>query len=456
MKMPRLVLAAPKSGSGKTTIVCGLLQAFKNRGLMPAAIKCGPDYIDPMFHREVIGAKSANLDLFFTDSETSKSIFAKATEGCDLAVIEGVMGYYDGLGGTTTTASTYHVAITTKSPTVLILDAKGASMSLCAMAKGFADFRADANIAGVILNRCSAMQYKMLAPLFDEIGLKTFGFVPNLPQFNLESRHLGLITAQEIGNLQEMLQGLAAELEASLDLEGLLQLAECAEELDAKSLKIPKIVENSPRIAVAKDRAFCFYYVENLNILEELGGEIVYFSPLNDTELPECDGLYLGGGYPELYAEKLANNHSMLASIREKTQTGLPTFAECGGFMYLHETLTDDTGKIHNLAGVISGNTHNIGKLSRFGYVNLITQKDNLLCQKGQQITAHEFHYFDSTFNGEDFLAKKPVGTRQWPCIHGGETLFAGYPHIYFYSNLDFPKNFIRKSSEFRSNYGAL
>ncbi|MFI3312902.1 MAG: cobyrinate a,c-diamide synthase [Eubacteriales bacterium] len=450
MKLPRVLLTAPKSGCGKTTVVCGLLQVLKNRNLKTAAIKCGPDYIDPMFHREVIGAKSANLDLFFTDNETSKGILVKTAEGCDLAVMEGVMGYYDGLGGTTTTASAHHVSVTTDTPTILILDGKGASLSLCATAKGFAEFCPDSKIAGIILNRCSAMQYAMLQPQFREIGLETFGYVPNLPQFNLESRHLGLITAQEIGNLQEMLQGLAAELEKSLEIDKILALADGASDLESASIKIDKIVENCPRIAVAKDRAFCFYYNENLNILEELGGEIVYFSPLNDKKLPKCDALYLGGGYPELYGEKLENNQSMLADIHAKIASGLPTFAECGGFMYLHETTTDDNGKIHKLVGTILGNTHNIGKLSRFGYVNLIAQKDNLLCKAGESIGAHEFHYFDSEDNGTSCLAEKPTGTRKWNCVHSTETLFAGYPHIYFYGNLNFSRNFIVKASEYR------
>lgn len=456
MNLPRILLSAPKSGCGKTTIVCGLLQIFKNRGLVPAAVKCGPDYIDPMFHREVIGAKSTNYDLFFTDSETSNGFLAELAQDCDLAVIEGVMGYYDGLGGTTTSASAYHVSITTDTPTILILDAKGASLSLAATAKGFLDFRPDSKIAGVILNRCTAMQYAMLAPIFNEIGIKPYGFAPNLPDFCLESRHLGLVTAQEVGNLKEMLQGLAAELEKTLDVDGLLHLANGAPHFQGNPIKLDKIVENLPRIAVAKDRSFCFYYGENLKILQDLGGEIIYFSPLNDTKLPDCDGLYLGGGYPELYGEKLANNTSMLKSIGEKVASGLPTIAECGGFMYLHETLTDEQGKTHKLVGSVLGNSHNSGKLCRFGYVNLILQEDNLLSPKGASIGAHEFHYYDSDNNGESCCAEKPIGARSWPCVHGTATLFAGYPHLYFCGNLNFPKNFIRKCSEFRCNYETI
>ena len=438
VRVPRLVLAGTNSGCGKTTVACAVLQAFVNRGLSVAACKCGPDYIDPMFHSRIIGAKSSNLDPFFFDDDTLRYLLAENSRGCDLAVIEGVMGYYDGLSLTSTQASTFEVAQKTESPAVLIVNARGAALSVLASVQGFLQFQPDNQIRGVILNGCTAMSYGPLAREIERrFGLKACGFLPRLPDCALESRHLGLVTAQEVTDLREKMQRLASAAEKTLDLDALLQLAQSAHALDFTPPKLP--APGAPVcIGVAKDRAFCFFYEDSLALLQKLGAELVFFSPLEDEKLPEhLHGLYLPGGYPELYPEALFRNASMRASIHKAVSGGLPCIAECGGFMYLTQAIAETP-----MAGVLPGGCFDTGKLTRFGYVTLTAQKDNLLCRAGEQIRAHEFHHWDAETPGDSFAAEKPSGKR-WLCAHASATLYAGFPHFHFYANPSFAVRFL-------------
>lgn len=456
--LPRIMLAGVQSGSGKTTFTCGLLQELIRRGRKPAAFKCGPDYIDPLFHSEVIGAKTGNLDLFFTDENTAISLLAEKSQGCDLAVLEGVMGYYDGLGGTSDTASAYHLAKATRTPVVMIVDGKGASLSVCALINGFLCFRPDSQIKAVLLNRCTKMQYALLKPLIEtECGVEVLGFLPTDPQFALESRHLGLVTAEEVEGLKEKLTLLGDAVINCVNIPRLLALAEEAPPLSVYPLTVSPITEHHPIIAVARDKAFCFYYRENLELLMKLGAQLRYFSPLEDTELPQgtC-ALYLGGGYPELYGEQLQGNKALSQKIKAAIEGGLPTLAECGGFMYLHKSLTDQNEHTWELSGVLEGECRFTGSLRRFGYLQLTAGRDNLLCRAGEAIRAHEFHYFDSDCCGEDCYAEKPLRNKSWHCIHGTQTLFAGFPHLYFYSNPVFAQNFVKAADQYGgSHYGA-
>lgn len=444
-ELPRLLIAATHSGSGKTTLVCGLLQALLQRSLTPAAFKCGPDYIDPLFHRAVLGTRGGNLDLFFTPPTVAMALLAQNSAGADLAVLEGVMGYYDGLGGLSDTGSAYHLARETKTPVVLVLDARGASLSLCAQLKGFLSFRRSSGISAVLLNRCSPRQFELLKPVLEgECGVPVLGYLPQRADFAIESRHLGLV-ADELPQLRKKIAAIAAELETCVALDSLLALARSAPPLRYQSLKVTPIAASRPRIAVARDAAFSFYYTENLQLLEALGAELVFFSPLADSALPpSTHALYLGGGYPELHAERLGANWEMLFSLREAARNGLPIFAECGGFLYLHERLKDPEGKTFPMAGLIPGSCHYTGKLGRFGYIQLTAQADTLLCKKGEGIPAHEFHYYDSENNGAAFLAQKPLRPQEWHCIHAQGRLFAGFPHLYFYANPAFAEGFVR------------
>ena len=447
--IPRVLITAVGSGSGKTTLTCAIIKALMNNKLNVAAFKCGPDYIDPMFHSEIIGNKSRNLDLFLMGAEPCKYLLAKNSASSDIAIIEGVMGYYDGMGQTVESSS-YEVAKVTSTPTILVINAKGAALSIAAMIKGFKEFRADSNIQGVILNNIGEAVYNFYKDILErECGVKLCGYFPPLPsEKTFAGRHLGLVTAAETANLQETLEYLAQIAEKTIDMQALSVIAKSAPPLVYQEPKISPIADIT--IAVAKDYAFCFYYQDSLELLNELGAKIVTFSPLNDTELPKCDGLYLGGGYPELYLECLQANEQMRQSIQQAIENKLPTIAECGGFMYLMKEISDFSGQAFAMTGVVNGVSHMTEKLNRFGYVTLTAQHDNMLGKQGVRINAHEFHYSDSDCNGNSYLAQKPHGKRSWHCIEATDTLFAGYPHIHLWGNIEFAKRFVKQCADYR------
>ena len=427
--MLQLVATAPQSGSGKTTAVCALLGAMAARGLTPCAFKAGPDYIDPMFHRAVLGVESHNLDLFFSTPETVRSLYARHAAGHGAAVVEGAMGYYDGLGGVSDTASAWHLADTLDLPALLVVRPKGASLTLAATLRGLLAFRTPHHIAGILLNDCTENLYKMLRPMLErETGLPVVGYLPFLPGAAIESRHLGLKTAAEIADLQARLKLLADAAQSSIDWPLLQRLFDRPAPAAAPPVAVPPRV----RLAVARDAAFCFTYAETLEALQENGAELCFFSPLQDTALPpDIGGLYLPGGYPELYAAELAANAPMRAALKAAVENGLPTAAECGGFLYLGQTLEDADGTPHPMAGVLPGQGVKTGRLVRFGYATLTAQADSMLFAAGEQFPAHEFHHWDSTQNGTALTAAKANG-RQWACGYANAHLYAGFPHLYW------------------------
>lgn len=453
-KLPRVMFVAPNSGDGKTTVTCAVIKALLGKGHRLSAFKCGPDYIDPMFHSEVVGAPSRNLDLFMLSEKTCRYLLVKNAINKDIAVIEGVMGYYDGISGQNTAASSYDLARLTKTPVVLIVGCKGAYLSVAALIKGFAEFRKDSNIQGVILNNLPEAMYPSYKALVEkETGIPVLGFLPKIEECRIESRHLGLITAAELSGLQDLIRRLAEQAKKTIDLELLLKIAEQSPELEYEEPFIERF--GQVRIAVAKDKAFCFYYQDSLELLAEMGAELIYFSPLKDTSLPECAGLILGGGYPELYAKELSGNEKMRESIGKALNRGLPCVAECGGFMYLLDEMEtqDSEGDLlsYPMVGALQGRSFMTKKLNRFGYITLTAQKNNLLANEGEQINAHEFHYSDSTSNGTDYIATKASGGKGWSCIHADETLFAGYPHIHFWGNPAFAEKFINGCLKYKA-----
>jgi len=456
---PRIMLAAPKSGSGKTLLTCGLLEVLRRRGLNPIACKCGPDYIDPMFHRYVLGIPGRNLDSFFLPTEGVREVLVDAVreEQAGIAVLEGVMGYYDGLGGTETSASSWEIAEITDTPAILVLDCKGASLSVAAMASGFLHFRKKSHIAGVILNRVSSMYYERLAAAVEEAsGLPVLGYLPESEEYRMESRHLGLFLPGEIDRLRERIGRLADQMEKSIAVDRVLEVAGMLplrienkgkekaenESMEAESIaKFPACQEQKVtsrvRIGVARDEAFCFYYQENFRLLEQMGAELVYFSPLRDKKIPDrVDGLLFGGGYPENYARELAKNAAMRESIRRSIAAGMPFLAECGGFLYLHRTLEGSDGKHWEMAGVYPFDAYRTNRLRRFGYVRLLTSS-------GQEIHGHEFHYWESEDPGTDWEAVKPTGNRSWRCIHEKGGQIGGFPHLYYASCPDFLRKWL-------------
>ena len=494
----RFMIAAPHSGSGKTSLTCGLLRLLQRRGLDIASFKCGPDYIDPMFHRRVLGINSINLDTYFTGEAGTRSLFVKHAAGRDVAVVEGVMGFFDGLAGTETTASSYDLARVTDTPVILVVDTKGMSRSVVPLIKGFLEYVPESSaeqcrplIHGVILNRMSGMLYPKIKALIEkELPVRVLGYVPVTDKAGFGSRHLGLMQADEIADFQAKIDSLADVLSETLDIEGVLELAGEAQPLDKETCsrlsvcgeKKPTASEGSDirprcRIGVARDEAFTFYYADNLALLEEYGAEIVPFSPLRDKMLPDVDGLLFGGGYPELHTQELEANVTMRAAIKAAAEAGMPILAECGGFMYLQEGLRLKDGKTYKMCGAIPGETAMTEKLVRFGYMELTAapaesrvgreaageeargvgreaagEEPRSACPYlplGEKIRGHEFHYFDSTHNGDSCVAEKPVTGRSWPAVVCRGNLMAGFPHLYYASDPAFARRFVEACCQF-------
>lgn len=437
---PRILLAAPGSGSGKTLLTTGLLTLFQNRGIRCRSFKCGPDYIDPMFHKYVLGIDSCNLDSFFLSQEELQALFRKRAADAELSVLEGVMGYYDGIGGNSTSASTYEVATITDTPAILVVNGKGSSLSLAAQIKGFLDYRKDSHICGVILNKTNKMVGERLRPEIEKLGVRYLGAVPVCETMDIKSRHLGLTMPQEQSELRGHLNAFAKQLEEYLDVDGILELAGYSGEKLPEAGKTERTDSNKPptrRMAVAMDEAFCFYYQENLDFLRQQGWELIPFSPLRDAALPEqIHAILLGGGYPELYAKELSANEPMLAAIRNAHAEGIKILAECGGFLYLQEHLEDEMGNCWPMAGLIHADGFRTEKLGRFGYISL-TQNGAV------RIKGHEFHYWESTAPGSAFRAEKPQSDRGWDCMYRTDSLLAGFPHLYYLSGPDLILSFL-------------
>lgn len=439
--MKKIMIAGTNSGCGKTTVTCAVLQALVNRNLSVSSFKCGPDYIDPMFHKTVIGASSYNLDSYLMDSDTVKYLLQK--NGGEISVIEGVMGFYDGLSFTEK-GSSYELSQITNTNVILVVNCKGMSLSAMAVIKGFKELKRN-NIIGVIFNNLPEKLYNDMAGECRKLGVEPLGFMPYIKEAQIGSRHLGLVTAQEISDIKDKMNILADYAERYINIDKILEIADDG---DTKTM-LPYIDRIADvKIAAARDKAFCFYYEDNLQLLRELGAEIIEFSPLNNESVPECDGLILGGGYPELYADILEKNTGTLNSVKICIQSGMPCIAECGGFMYLHDSIEDNDGRGHKMAGVIKGICRKTDRLQRFGYMEMTAQSDNILCKKGDKIRAREFHYFDSNCCGNGFAAEKNGKT--WKCVNTDGNLFAGFTHIHFYANIEFAKNFIKSCEEYK------
>lgn len=437
------MIAAMESGSGKTVLTCALLRALKDRGMDVCACKCGPDYIDPMFHRRVLGVPSYNLDRFLQGAAGVRRTLARRK--ADVVVIEGAMGYYDGVNGTEE-ASAWQIAAEEDIPVLLALRPRGSSLTLAAQVKGLTDFRTPHRIAGLLLTDCRPALHALLKPLLErETGLPVVGYLPPMEQARLDSRHLGLITAEEIPDLSARVAAVAGRLEETADLDRLLALAGSAEITPSERRSAPSVC----RVAVARDEAFCFYYEESLDRLRECGAELIPFSPVRDKSLPQgADGLYLGGGYPELYAKELSENVEMLASVRAAVNSGMPMIAECGGFLYLQRELEDGGGAAWPTAGILPGRGFRAGRLVRFGYAYLTAEDDSLLFRKGERIPVHEFHHWDSTDPGAAFRTEKPSGA-SWRCGYTSPTLYAAFSHLHLGGELPLAERFVSAAAAY-------
>ena len=488
------MIAAMGSGSGKTIVTAGLLMALKKRNIAVRSFKCGPDYIDPMFHTRVLGVPCRNLDLFLLGErgvlrelsgiegsdipqETSGGFddFAFGVKGRNqesavkepdsssgigkaeqpLAVIEGAMGFYDGIGGTTK-ASAYDIAQLLGTPVILVVKPRGQSATLAAQICGLMNFRPENHIAGVILNECSAALFDHLRPIIErECGIPVFGYLPKMEEAKVESRHLGLLIADEIPEFRDRFEAIAARMEETVEIDRILACAASTEN-ETVGAKIPGMADsaweipgNNCRIAVARDEAFSFYYASSLDAIRRAGAELVPFSPLRDHCLPaDISGLYLGGGYPENYAAELSANKEMLSEIREAIEKDLPTVAECGGFMYLQEKLEGSDGNVYPMVGALTGESARTPRLVRFGYVTLTAEADSMLFRAGEPVPAHEFHHWDSTECGDALTARKYDG-RNWKCGVVNDRLYAGYPHLELGGDVPLAERFVRACREY-------
>lgn len=455
-----VVIAGANSGAGKTTITCGLLYGLKLNQKRAVAFKCGPDYIDPMFHREVLQTASYNLDSFFLPPQELRDHFTAHGEECDIRIVEGVMGYYDG-AGYTTKGSTYEIAKTVGAPVILVVNAKGMANSLLAMLQGFQKYRESSGICGVILNQVSAKTYEALKEEISQLGLVPCGYLPRLNKdLIVENRHLGLVQANELSDFQDRLARLWEVMKDTVDVESILDIAkkcpwadsENQERLSDSKAKdrggiqgIFPEPKSKVRIAVAKDEAFSFIYQENLEFLEKEGCELAYFSPLHSTSMPEnVSGVILSGGYPELYACELSENEVMKEQLRQAIRGGMPVIAECGGYMYLKDSIQSAEGKEYPMLGILPGKCEKTPHLVRFGYAILTACRDNLLGVKGSTLKTHEFHYWDSEENGDGYMAENTKGN-QYPCIYASDTMYAGFPHLYYPANVEAMQRFVEK-----------
>lgn len=429
----RIMLAAPASDAGKTTVTCALLAALSRRGQHIQAFKCGPDFIDPMFHSRITGTPCHNLDLFLCGERGVLQLMNRCGGGADLCVLEGVMGFYDGRDATPS-CSSWAVSQLTQTPVLLVLEPGGMAASLEALLRGFCGFRPN-RIAGVLFNRIQPSLYPFYSRFARQAGLEPCGFLPDVPGASLESRHLGLVTAAEIPDFDRRMALLADAAEQYVDFEALDRISALAGALPPAEPLPPVQTPPVPvRIAVARDEAFCFYYAANLDLLERAGAQLTFFSPLRDPALPpHTDGLWLGGGYPELYGRQLQQNASLRAEIAAAVRGGLPALAECGGFLYLQSRLTDAAGETFEMAGALPGESHMTAHLSHFGYTTLQAKSDNLLGPAGMRVPAHEFHCSVSSDDGGGWEACSDNGRRA--CVFSSPTLYAGYPHLHFYAD---------------------
>ncbi|GEN34203.1 cobyrinate a,c-diamide synthase [Aneurinibacillus danicus] len=438
----RIIIAGTGSGAGKTTVTLGLMAALKRRGLTVQGFKCGPDYIDPAYHTAITGRPSRNLDSWMLKEDIVSSILVRASRDADISIIEGVMGLYDGKSPTEDTGSTAEISLLTKTPVVLVVNVHSMARSAAAVVKGFQMLNPNVSIVGVIANHAgSAGHGKLVGQAVEkECGVPLLGTLVRTPDVRIPERHLGLLPAVERGELEPLFDRLGEMVEQHIALDRLLELAEAplisAEENEVLLFPLEKRSGSTVRIAIARDAAFNFYYPENLEMLEEAGAECIFFSPLAGEAVPEeADGLYIGGGFPEEFAAELAREERSRVSVRRAIEDGMPTFAECGGFMYLTEEIVTTDGESHPMVGVISGRTYMQTKRAALGYREVEGMEGNFLLPEGETARGHEFHY--STFEPSAELppayeAQSRFGSKKEGVLL--KNMVAGYTHLHFAS----------------------
>lgn len=450
MSIPRIMIAGTNSGVGKTTVTMGLELALRRRGLNVQPFKAGPDYIDTSYHTHVSGRICRNLDPWMLSKNTLLELFERQAKSSDISIIEGVMGLYDGFLGKEQ-GSSAHLSKILKSPVILILDARSLSRSAAAIALGYKEFDKAVDLRGIILNNiASSSHYRSIKYAIEKnVRLPVFGFLPKDKGLSLPERHLGLIPAQEKRPLGLSLKKTADFMEKNIDIDAIIAIAKGSKPLPDFERRIfgQKPADKKINIALASDQAFNFYYQDNLDILAHCGANLIEFSPIKDKVLPKgINGIYIGGGFPELFAEKLAKNNSLRKDIFSKAKDGLPIYAECAGLMYLSKNISDFQGRNFPMSGVFDFSVKMGKRLSALGYVNVEVVKNNILSNKNEKIRGHIFHWSylnkEPKKDGAVFLVKKngkaPVfdGFSKW-------NVLAGYTHLHFGSKIKLARNFI-------------
>ncbi|WP_379969831.1 cobyrinate a,c-diamide synthase [Ectobacillus sp. sgz5001026] len=449
----RLVIAGTGSGVGKTTVTIGIMSALRKKGYIVQGFKCGPDYIDPTYHTAVTGRNSRNLDSWMLGHEMVKDIVNRGSAGADISIIEGVMGFFDGKNPTNNVGTTAEISIITKSPVVLVVNCASMARSSAAIVKGFQSFLEETNIVGVIANRVgSEGHFRIVKTAIEqECGIPVLGYMKRDEALTIPERHLGLVPSVERGELNPFFDTLGDAVLETVEIDRLYELAETMT-LQVPSSQFETKEEKSVRIAVARDAAFNFYYQENFDILKAYGADLVEFSPLAGEIVPaDVDGLYIGGGFPEEFAKELASQSEVKQSIRAAIERGLPTLAECGGFMFLTEAIETTNGETYEMVGVIPGIVKMQTKLAALGYREVTGT--NFLLEGNLQAKGHEFHY--STFHPKDevpyaYETKGMRGRKQEGYMR--ENLIAGYTHFHFGSCPQMVVNWINRCKEMKTH----
>lgn len=453
--IPRVVIAATSSGSGKTTIVTGILASFRKMGIRAQSYKIGPDYIDPGYHQLASGKLGHNLDTWLVPEEKISDIFFSTAKDSDIAVIEGVMGLYD--GGRKGVSSTAAIAKQLGAPVILVIDVKSMGDSAAAVALGFREYDRDVNFAGVILNRVGSATHKvMICEAMERLCIPVLGCIARDGAMQLPERHLGLTPVTE-NDAQEVVARIQRAITEQVDLTALREIAQSAPPLCVKTAESDRL-KTLPNvtIAVAQDEAFSFYYTESLSVLEEMGAKLLPFSPLKDEKLPDAaDGLIVGGGFPEMFAAELAANDGMRATIAAAGERGLPIYAECGGLMYLTRRITDFSGQSHDMVGLIPAECKMNDQLQTVGYIEAEALADNLLCAKGALLRGHEFHFSSMAIDqaAEEFPwafhFTKVRTNAQYPSGYARENILASYLHLHFAGNRECARNLIEACQKY-------
>lgn len=454
-KVPRVVIAATQSGAGKTTIVTGLLAALRQRGLKVQSFKAGPDYIDPGYHQLASGRPAHNLDSWLTPAEILPEILAAEAADADISIIEGVMGLYD--GGRKGISSTAEIAKVIDAPVLLVIDAKSMGASAAAIAKGFRDYDSAVQVAGVLLNRLGSDTHEaMIREAMAGIGMEVYGALRRDESLHLPERHLGLVPVEE-NQEQQLIDRLGQAAAGQIDLDKLLDLAGQAPSLSVMA-KSRTDERYSCRIGVARDEAFSFYYPASIKVLENLGAEVVPFSPLHDTSLPSVDGLFIGGGFPEMFAGQLAANAGMRREIRQLALAGMPMLAECGGYMYLMDSLQDFHGQVHEMAGVFPGRAVMTDKLQMVGYVEAELRTDSVLGTTGCRLKGHEFHFSREqeqvAADRAAFTFRKLRNNSEYPAGQQMKNALGSYLHLHFAGCPAAAQSFVQKCVSYREQRG--